>query len=85
GTVSNAAPAPLNQLRKLDREAERTSEKIHHANDDLQKAKRDEAAAKKAIAKASKDAAIAEHKREGMQEPLNKIASINLRNGQTAG
>ena len=85
GTVSNAAPAPLNQLRKLAREAERTSEKIHHANDDLQKAKRDEAAAKKAIAKASKDAAIAEHKREGMQEPLNKIASINLRNGQTAG
>lgn len=85
GSAANAAPTPLDQLRKLAREAERTSEQIHQAKDTLKRAKRDQISAEKAIAKANKAAAAAERKRAGMQEPLNNIASINLRNTQNVG
>lgn len=85
GSAANAAPTPLGQLRKLAREAERTSEQIHQANDTLKRAKRDQVSAEKAIVKANKAAAIAERKRARMQGPLNNIASINLRNTQNVG
>lgn len=85
GSAANAAPTPLGQLRKLAREAERTSEQIHQANDTLKRAKRDQVSAEKAIVKANKAAAIAERKRARMQGPLNNIASISLRNTQNVG
>lgn len=81
----NAAPTPIEQLRKLAREAERTAEQIHHANDTLKQAKRDQITAEKAIAKARKKAAAAERKRASMQGTVNNIASINLRNTQNVG
>ena len=80
-----AESAPLKELRSLARQAEQTAERMHNASDNLRAARKAEKKARAAIAKAIKARKAAERRRIGMQEPVNNLAAINLRNGNQIG
>lgn len=80
-----AESAPLKELRALARQAEQTSERIHHANVELKRARDAERKAAADIVQAKKNFEEAENRRKAMQPSVNNIASLNLRGGQSIG